>query len=146
MDPQTEERLRELRKELAEVEAKIAELTSNPPLDMPTIDLKAEVLAMSDSKEWKDFIIKQDVIYNITNILDECYDAYKDCMREDFPNLKPKDLIGKLGSNKWLNFQLKTIKKLLDPPNMDQDFQDTAGGCDEVAWDAGLEVIQELAA
>jgi hypothetical protein len=146
MDPQTEARLRELRKELAEVEAKITELTSNPPLDMPTIDLKAEVLAMSDNKEWKDFIIKQDVIYNITNILDECYDAYKDCMREDFPNLKPKDLIGKLGSNKWLNFQLKTIKKLLDPPNMNEDFQDTAGGCDEVAWDAGLEVIQELAA
>jgi len=146
MDPQTEERLQELRKELAEVEAKIAELTSNPPLNVPTIDLKAEVLAMSDNKEWKDFIIKQDVIYNITNILDECYDAYKDCMREDFPNLKPKDLIGKLGSNKWLSFQLKTIKKLLHPPNMDEDFQDTAGGCDEVAWDAGLEVIQELAA
>jgi hypothetical protein len=146
MNSQDEARLIELRKELAEVEAKIAELTSKPPLNMPTIDLKAEVLAMSDSKEWKEFIIKQDVIYNITNILDECYDAYKDCMREDFPNLKPKDLIGKLGSDKWLNFQLKTIKKLLDPPNMNEDFQDTAGGCDEVAWDAGLEVIQELAA
>jgi hypothetical protein len=140
MNPQDEARLRELRKELAEVEAKIAELTPVPEV---RINLEAEVLSMSDTKEWKDFV-NTGVVENITSILDECYDSYIECIPEEFPNVKPKDLIGKFGSNKWLSFQLKTIKKLLDPPNMDEDFEDTAGGCDEVAWDAGLDVIREM--
>jgi hypothetical protein len=140
MNPQDEARLRELRKELAEVEAKIAELTPVPEV---RINLNTEVLSMSDTKEWKDFV-NTGVVENITSILDECYDSYIECIPEEFPNVKPKNLIGKFGSNKWLSFQLKTIKKLLDPSDMEDDFSDTAGGCDEVAWDAGLDVIREM--
>lgn len=140
MDPQQQARLRELRKELAEVEAKIAELTPVPEV---RINLKAEVLKMSDTKEWKDFV-NNGVVENIEEILDGCYDSYIECIPEEFPNVKPKDLIGKFGSNKWLSFQLKTIKSLLDPSNMEDDFSDTAGGCDEVAWDAGFDVVREM--
>jgi len=135
MDP----RLCELRKQLYEIEAKIAELTPT----LPIIDLKAEVLAMSDTKEWKDFI-NNGVVKNITNILDGCYDSYIECIEEEYPNIKPNDLIGKFGSKKWLSFQLKTIKKLLNPLDMNEDFSDTAGGCDEEAWDAGFDVIRKM--
>jgi len=140
MDSETIARLQELRKELAKVEAKIAELTSTP---QPKIDVKAEVLNMSDNKEWKDFIINKRVIENITDILDECYEPYLECIQEEFPNVKPKDFIGKFGSNKWLNFQVETIKELLKSLCMEDDFSDTAGGCDEVAWDAGFDVIRQ---
>lgn len=139
MNSQDEARLRELRKELAEVEAKIAELGQYHP----TLNLKAEVLKMSDTKEWKDFV-NSGVVKNIEEILDGCYDSYIECVSEEFPNVKPKDFIGKFSSDTWLSFKLKTIKKLLDPSDMEDDFSDTAGGCDEVAWDAGFDVIREM--
>jgi hypothetical protein len=143
MDSKVQERLCELHKQLDKIKSEIAELTSNPPINIPTIDIKAEVLTMSDNKEWKEFIIKRRVIENITSILNMCYHSYLEFIQEDFPTKNPIDLIGRFGSNKWLNFQLLTIKKLL-VDNPDDDFLDTAGGCDEVAWDAGLDIIQEM--
>ena len=140
MDHETIARIQELRKELAKVEAKIAELT---PVPQPEIDVKAEVLNMSNNTEWKEFIINKRVIENITSILDGCYDSYIECIQEEFPNKNPKDYIGKFGSNKWLNFQVETMKELLKSFSMEDDFSDTAGGCDEVAWDAGFDVIRE---
>lgn len=134
--------LRELRKQVAEIEAQIIELTPKPE---PKIDVKAEVLKMSDEKLWKTYI-ETGVVENIIDLLDGCYVSYIECIQVDYPTIKPKDLIGKFGSNKWLNFQLETIKRLLNPSNidMDEDFFDTAGGCDEVAWDAGFDVIREM--
>jgi hypothetical protein len=63
MESKIQERLCELHKQLAEIKAEIAELTPNPPINIPTIDIKAEVLSMSDNKEWKEFIIKRLKIY-----------------------------------------------------------------------------------
>lgn len=139
MDPQLQARLYELRKELAEVDAKIAELNQYPT----SFDLKNEILNMSDTKEWKDFV-NNGVVDNITAILDDSYDSFIDCIEGEFPNIKPTDFIGEFGSSKWLRFKLETIKKLLNPSDLNEDFSDTAGGCDENAWNTGFYIIQKM--
>jgi hypothetical protein len=105
MDPHLQARLHELRKELAEVEAKIAEFAPKVSI----INFKAEVLNMSDTKEWKDFM-NTGVVENILRILDESYNSYIDCMEEEFPNIKPTDFIGKFGSSKWLKWTHLTLE------------------------------------
>ena len=132
-----------LRKQLAEIEAKIAALTPKLP-QVPVFDLHKEVLNISNTRQWKDFI-NNGVVDNITQILDECYDAFVDFIKEDLPGKKPVDVIGKFGSEKWQKFQFEVIKTLISPSNMDDDFSDTANGCDEIAWDAGLDVIRAMA-
>jgi hypothetical protein len=134
-----------LRKQLAEIDAKIAELAPKPKPE-PVFDLHQEVLNLRSDKEWKKFIGEPyNVVLNITYILDECYDPYVDFIKEHTPETDPTSLIGEFGSVTWRKFQLKIIEKLLVESDLDNDFSDTAGGCDEVAWDAGLDVIRELA-
>jgi hypothetical protein len=132
-----------LRKQLAEIEAKMVELAPKPP-QVSVFDLHKEVLNISKTRKWKDFV-NNGVVDNITEILDECYDPYVDFINEDLPGKKPVDIIGELGSEKWLKFQFEVIKTLISPSEMDEDFSDTAGGCDEIAWDAGMDVIRKLA-
>ena len=59
---------------------------------------------------------------------------------------KIKAYLGPFNGLKWQLFVLKIIKKLHDDGSFYQDgrfdnFEDTAGGCDEVAWFAGVEII-----
>ena len=64
----------------------------------------------------------------------------------DFPGKDPKSILGKFQSKLWTEFQIKVIKNLINPKEFDEnyDFEDTASGCDEIAWDAGSEVVKEL--
>ena len=136
-----------LRKQLAEIEAKIAELTPKTVSNTMTEDeFCQKVVDMYDNKEWKEFVSKPyGVVSNIIDILAECYVPYVEHIREDFPEKDYKSIIGKFNTLKWQEFQLKVIKELISPSNMEDDFSDTANGCDEIAWDAGLDVIRELA-
>ena len=135
-----------LRKELAEIEARIAFLEKPVSNTMTEKDFRQRVVDMYDTKEWKEFVSKPyGVVSNIVDILDECYVPFVDCIKEDFPDKDYKSIIGKSNSLKWQEFMLAVIKDLINPSNMDDEFDDTANGCDEVAWDAGLAVIQKLA-
>jgi len=132
-----------LRKQLAEIEAKMAELAPKPP-QVSVFNLYDELLSISDTCQWKDFI-NNGVVDNISEILEECYDPFVEFIQTDLSGRKPVDIIGKLGSVKWQKFQLEVIKTLIDPSDTDEDFSDTASGCDETVWDAGLDVIRKLA-
>jgi len=132
-----------LRKQLGEIEAKIAQ--GVPKTDaVPIDDLHKKVADMHSSKKWKTFV-NNGVVYNILQILEECYDPLIDNINEDDPSINASEIIGDFNSRKWQEFQLLVINKLLSPDSMDEDFSDTANGCDEIVWDAALDVIRELA-
>ena len=136
-----------LRKQLADVEAEILLLTKNEVIKTaPAFDINAEVGKMSKSAKWKKYMATG-VVDNITSILDECYAFYVDSIKTDYPDKKPSSIIGTYRSDEWVKFQFLTIKKLINPKDFEEedDFEDTASGCDEIACDAGYEVIKELA-
>ena len=138
-----------LRKQLAELDSEILLLSAanNKVVkpDTKTVDIQNEVEKMGNSAKWKSYM-STGVVENIEGILDECYHYYVECINEEYPDKKPSSIIGKFGSNEWSNFKLLTIKKLLDPNDfdLDYDYGDTANGCDEVASNAGYELIGEL--
>ena len=130
-----------LKSQLADVQNKIANLKPKPTIN----DMRQTVASWYECKKWKKFVSQEyGVVDNIVNILDDSYDHYVDSIEQDFPKKDPKSIIGKFMSAEWREFQLKVIAELINPSKMGDDFEDTANGCDEVAWDAGLEVIQTL--
>ena len=138
-----------LRNQLAQLDSEILLLSAANnkvvKADTQTVDIQKEVERMGKSAKWKSYM-STGVVENIEGILDECYDYYVESINEEYPNKKSSSIIGKFGSNEWSNFKLLTIKKLLDPKDfdLDYDYGDTANGCDEVACDAGYELIGEL--
>lgn len=136
-----------LQKQLAEIEAKMASLAVKSVSDtMTDKEFQQKVVDMYEDDAWKRFAGKHcGVVSNIDDILDECYDSYVEIIKEEFPSKDYKSIIGKQKSLKWQQFKLNVIASLINPSNMDDEFDDTAGGCDEIAWDAGLEIIRELA-
>ena len=98
-------------------------------------------------KGWKK-IIDDGMIENVCGILHECYESYLD------PNnttVNARDQMGSKDSLKFQKFMFKVIERLFTEGSFGSDkdefgfhdFEDTAGGCDEIAWDAGLAVLQE---
>ena len=136
-----------LQKQLAEIEAKMASMTVKSASDIMTDEeFQQKVVDMYEDKAWKSFAGTHcGVVSNIADILDDCYDSYVETIQEEYSDKSYKTIIGKQESLKWQQFKLKVIANLINPSRMDDEFDDTAGGCDEIAWDAGLEVIRELA-
>ncbi len=131
-----------LKNQLADVQTKIANLKPKPTID----DMRQTVTDWHECKKWKKFVSKEyGVVDNIVDILDDSYDLYVECIEESFPEKDPKSIIGKFKSAEWRQFQLKVIAELINPSKMGDDFEDTANGCDEIAWNAGLKVIKESA-
>jgi len=99
----------------------------------------------SDSK-WKAFVTKKyGVVDNILNILEICYEHYAEYIKEEIPSKSVLTILGKKHSQEWNEFQFCVIQKLLNPKdyNVEYDYEDTAGGCDEVVWDTGRKIIDE---
>jgi hypothetical protein len=125
-----------LRKQLDEIELKIAEL--NPKHHLT--EMRDTAAGWYECEAWKKFVLKKyGVIDNIVYILDDCYDAFIENSETD-----ALPIIGKNKTRKWRKFQLKVIKELINPSKMDDDFEDTAGGCDEITSDKGFEIIEAL--
>ena len=127
-----------LRKQLAEIEEKIAITTSQTEFPELTIAyIRKEISSMSHDKGWKSYVEDEyGVVTNIVGILDENYDDIrKFCI-----------VIGRHGSNKWRLFQISVIKKLLNPIVFDPEYtyEDTADGCDEVVMNTAYELAAGL--
>ena len=64
---------------------------------------------------------------------------------------KIKAYLGAFGGLKWQTFVLKVIQNLKlngcfeNEDGTWDDFEDTAGGCDETAWDVGMSIIEKEA-
>jgi len=125
-----------LRKQLADIENEIKRLDGNI---MTPEEMRQKVADIHPTFEWKMVVMrKYGPVDNIVEILNGCYSSFLD---EDYDKIKA--IIGKRNSRKWQEFQLKVIAKLLVPGIVTDYFDDTANGCDELVWDAGLEVIKE---
>jgi hypothetical protein len=93
---------------------------------------------------WKS-AVDNGLVGNVQQILEDCYDSYLENMDDDFI-AKAKKRMGKLNSLKWQLFTLDVIAHLKHDGSFDREgdfdcFDDTAGGCDEITWDAGIAVI-----
>jgi hypothetical protein len=130
------------KEQLAIAEKKIKEL-------LP--DLKPLVIAFETrnayKRGWKK-VVDEGLINNVSSILEECYEYFISPVEmEDKFIGKAKNMMGKIGSLKWQNFTLEVIKYLYKSGSFYNDgefdnFEDTAGGCDEITQDAAMDLIE----
>jgi hypothetical protein len=121
-----------------------------------TMYLKNKVKNMpSATQAWKDFVNDTDVVENVCRYLDESYDFFREeCFfpEGDRSNVF-KEKIGKLGSAEWKDFQYLVIENLKndgcfnqleDKEIFDDDFEDSASGCDEIVQGKAFDVLHKL--
>ena len=125
-----------------------------PPETRPTTKevMRKRAIAMETrtayKRNWK-MAIEQGLVENVQGILDECAD-YLCHDKADFEAefvAAAKARFGKAGSLQRQEFTLLVIKYLkhngsfIDEEGGFDDFEDTAGGCDEVTQDAAMYLI-----
>jgi hypothetical protein len=117
-----------------------------------TMYLKNKLKNMpSATQAWKDFVDDTDVVENVCRYLDDMYYFLKD--EESADREKFKEVAGKLGSAEWKDFQFLVIQNLKNDgcfnqlenkEIFDDDFEDSAGGCDEVVQEEACKVLKQL--
>jgi hypothetical protein len=125
-------------------------------------EMKNRILAFETRDYYKPLwkkAIDQHLLENIQSILNmHTYDEYLvlHCMNprkeENKKSEKIKKYLGPFGGLKWQLFILKVIELLYSNGSFrirDEEeeagfdtFEDTAGGCDEITWDAGALIIE----
>lgn len=108
----------------------------------------AKKRSVAFKKGWKE-IIERGMVENVCAILHECYDSFFEAA-ENATAFKQK--VGEEDSVRFQQFMFKVIEHLFSQNSFGsdkdedgfQDFEDTAGGCDEIAWNAGLAVLKSL--
>jgi len=152
---------------LAQAHAKIAELSVAPAAAAPQAQEQEKLLSRSaihalvakmasddskkDKADWNK-LIKRGVFENVQGILLDCYSSLR--AEDSNPDgWKAARELGGRDSVKWPQFTLRVIQKLKDQrafnigsENGLDDFEDTAGGCDEITWDAAVELLEADAA
>ena len=149
-----EEQLLIAKNKLQEMEAPVkVQQVKKPVKELLTeAEINKRVIALETRSGYKSSwssAIDRGLVGNVQDILEECYDSYleSDNMAVDF-TAKAKQRMGRLGSLKWQLFTLDVIAHLKKDGSFDQEdkefdyFDDTAGGCDEITWDAGMAVIE----
>jgi len=148
---------------LAEAHAKIAELSPAPAaaeeqlLNLSAVHALVAKMASDDSKKDKadwNKLIKRGVIENVQGILMDCYSSLR--AKDSNPDgWKAARELGGRDTVKWQQFGLRVIQKLYEQRAFGvgssendglDDFEDTAGGCDEITWDAAVELLEADAA
>lgn len=140
--------------QLAIAKTKVQEMEAPVEVLLTEAEMKKRVIALETRTamkfSWKK-AVENGLVSNVQHILNECYDSYRD--REEMGAefvAKAKERMGKRGSLKWQLFALDVITQLKknhsfcneDTKDFD-DFEDTAGGCDEVTWNVGIDIIEE---
>ncbi len=118
-----------------------------------TSEFEQRVIALETrsayKSEWKK-AIEDGLIHNVQRILEDCFDAFlnEDEMGAEFVE-KAKTKIGEINSPEWQTFTLEVIEGLIKKDSFIEEdgsidnFECTAGGCDEVTWYIAEEIIQE---
>lgn len=115
----------------------------------------AEVLALAKNDKvifkrgWKK-IIDEGLLDNVQSLLEECRDYFlQDDEHEAGFTEAAKKVMGTPNSKEWAPFTLDVIKHLKKQGSFGDgvedemnNFEDTAGGCDEVTQDAAIAVIE----
>lgn len=118
--------------------------------------LRQEVIKMAATKDkafkagWRKLVTNRHMVENVFGILEECYPS----LRTKSSNPEGWNAARELGGRqtlKWQKFKLRVIEHLYEKGSFGspdeeegfQDFEDTAGGCDEVAWDAACHLLKQ---
>lgn len=118
-----------------------------------------DVLALADGarpafkKGWKRIVCEEDLVENVQRILLECRDYFLSDGGEDMGEnflAAAKKKMGDLNSKEWATFTLEVIAHLYEQGSFGDEndecgfdnFEDTAGGCDEVTQEAAIHVIE----
>lgn len=141
------------RADLAKAEANLDHAQANSGL-LSESEIKAAVLAMETrdtyKKGWAE-AVHNELYENVKDILEECYG---ELLNPDNDELQTaKDVIGKKKTVTRQRFILKVIQYLHSKGSFldDEDkntfdtfdtFDDTAGGCNEVVWNAAVYIVK----
>jgi hypothetical protein len=134
--------------ELAKAEAKIHEIEQQKSLNINALVLK---MAANDSKKYKAAwkkLIECDMVRNVERILEDCYDAFHLELDHGTDACKAFLALGPSGSAKWQEFCVRVIHYLKVHGSFGSleegldTFEDTAGGCDEITWDAAIYLLE----
>ena len=140
------------KKQLAIAEQKVKELSAQPDLisNVEFTKRVTEMMTGNQKRLWSwEKAIEIGLIENVCQILDDCYVNYIDPSNDEEFAAKAKEVLGPFGSRKWQLFMLKVFEDLVKNDCFIQDydtidtFEDTAGGCDEITWDVGYNIIKE---
>ena len=116
-----------------------------------TLEFKQKVIALETrnayTSKWKK-AIEDDLIHNVQRILEDCYDAFlnENEMDAEFVE-KAKMKIGEINSPAWQIFTLDVLEYLcqkrtyINEDGSIDNFECTAGGCDEVIWYIAEDII-----
>uniref|UniRef100_A0A6C0BCG3 Uncharacterized protein n=1 Tax=viral metagenome TaxID=1070528 RepID=A0A6C0BCG3_9ZZZZ len=142
----------DLKTKLAEAEKELAQMELARP-DRPFLDTEMEAMVIALETRtaykwhWKK-VIKDGLLENVTNILEECYYYLIDA-DSGLDIVAVKAETGEMGSRQWQLFVLKVIQYLRSQGSFHNErtwdfdtFEDTAGGCDEVTQDAAIYLIE----
>ena len=148
------------KKALAQAEAKIVELTpaSAPAaeklLSRSAVHALVAKMGSADSKKDKagwNILIARGMIENVQGILWECYPSLR--LKNSNPEgWKAARELGARDGAKWQQFGLRVIERLKKQGCFGRaddgldDFEDTAGGCDEITWNVACELLAADAA
>jgi hypothetical protein len=135
--------------QLAILEKQLWEL-ENPVETRPLSDaeMKKRAIAIENrtamKAEWKR-AVDAGLLDNVQSLVDQCHGPWRS--KENGLVAAVKKL-GKVGSKPWQLFTLEIIKNLHDKGSFWRGdhldlFDDTAGGCDEIVWDAGSEILKK---
>jgi hypothetical protein len=139
-------------KAIAEYHKKQLEIAEQN-MEYHTSEFEKRVIALETrtayKSKWK-MAIEDGLIQNVQRILENCYDSFlnEDEMDTEFVE-KAKMKIGEIDSPEWQIFTLEVIDYLckkrtyINEDGSIDNFEDTAGGCDEVIWYIAEDIIQE---
>jgi hypothetical protein len=144
--------LSDLKKVQQHIGVAITALTPPPPPPLMTDAALREAVINMETRTaykagWKRFVNKGGVIPNVFGILEDCYSSLrsKDSNEEGFMAARA---LGGRDTLKWQEFKLRVIHYLHSKGSFNNeqggydDYEDTAGGCDEVTWDAACYLLE----
>jgi len=135
--------------QLAVLEKQLWEL-ENPVETRPLSDAEMKKRAIDIENRtamkhgWKK-AIADGLLENVQSLVDECHGPWRS---KNNGTAEAAKKLGKVGSLPWQLFTLEIIKNIHSEGTFWRDdhldlFDDTAGGCDEIVWNAGSEILKK---
>ena len=123
---------------------------------MTQTQIRQEVIGLASEKSkafkagWRKLVMQEDMVENVFGILEECYTSLRTKSSNEGGWKAARELGGR-DTAKWQEFKLRVIRHLFEKGSFGSpeeeggfhDFEDTAGGCDEIAWDAACDLLAE---
>ena len=147
------------KKQLVAAEKKVLELSpvvEPEPAELSPSEMRKRVIAMASAesaaykRSWKKAVTDGRLLENIQAILNESYSSLKSSdSNGGTPVTKVMEVIGKKDSLKRQEFVLSVIEYLYKKDSFNEEdgdidtFEDTAGGCDEITWNAACDIIAQ---